>query len=242
LRAFVVGFVVVTAACGRMGFDAQGMGAAADASDAPGTDAFVAPVPGCIAGETPGPFTSDFEMGVPSFGSIYELGAAQMDVFQGQLRGQPVMAPGANVYAGFETTVADYRERRAFAQIPTMVNTATCAQVSFNIQDDDIVQYVELTQDCGQLHAYLWVGATPTVLADVTYNPTLHRWWQVRAHAGTLTFEVSADGIGWTQLATTATPAYFDDAYLELSAGTYQMESLPVGEARFDDLFDCFAQ
>jgi len=70
----------------------------------------------------------------------------------------------------------------------------------------------------------------------------MHRWWGLRAHAGTLTFEVSSDGITWAPFATTATPAYFDDAYLELSAGTYQMESMAVGEARFDDLFDCLVQ
>lgn len=245
MRTFAVGIVVVAAACGRMSFDTLSSDASAiDGSETDGsaTDAFLATVPGCIAGETAGPFTSDFGAGVPSFGSIYQLGAAQMDVFQGQLRGRPAMDPGANVYAGFEAAVADYRERRAFVQIPTMVNTASCAQVSFNIQDDDVTQYAEFTQECGQLEAILWVGATPTDLATVTYNPTLHRWWGLRAHAGTLVFEVSSDGIAWTPFATTSTPAYFDDVYLELSTGTYQMESLAVGESRFDDLFDCFAQ
>jgi hypothetical protein len=236
MRALALGIVVVAAACGRMSFDALPL-------DGSATDTVVAPlVPGCIAGETPGPFTSDFEQGVPAFGTIYELPPAQMDVFQGQLRGQPAMDPGSNVYAGFEASVTDYRERRAFVQIPTMVNTASCAQVSINIQDDDTTQFAELAQDCGDLQATLWVGSTPTVLANVTYNPMLHRWWQLRAHAGTLTFEVSADGITWAPFATTTTPSYFDDAYIELSAGTYQMESMAPGEARFDDLFDCFAQ
>ena len=123
MRGLAVGIIVVAAACGRMSFDAQPSDAAADgsATDA-STDAFVAPVPGCIAGETLGPFMSDFAQ-VPSFGSIYAISPAQMDVFQGQLRGRPAMAPGAVVYAGFEAAVADSRERSAFVQIPTMVNT-----------------------------------------------------------------------------------------------------------------------
>lgn len=239
MRGLAVGIVVVAAACGRMSFDAQRLDASADGAAG---DAFVAPVPGCVAGETPGPFTTDFEQGVPPFGSIYELAPAQMDVFEGQLRGRPVMDPGDTVYAGFEVIVADYRERRAFVQIPMMVNTATCAQAAFNIQDDDVERYAEMAQDCGQLQAILWVGTTPDVLAAETYDPVMHRWWQMRARAGTLTFEVSADGIAWAPFATTSTPVYFDDAYVELSAGTYQMESMAVGEARFDDLFDCLAQ
>lgn len=165
-----------------------------------------------------------------------------MDVFENQLRGRPAMAPGMTVYAGFEAQVADYRERRAFAQIPVMVNTATCAQVSFNLQDDDVTQYAEFTQECGKLEAILWIGSTPTLLAQTAYNPSTHRWWQLRAHAGTLAFEFSSDGITWSPFASTPTPTYFDDVYLELAAGTYQMETMTIGEARFDDLVDCFAQ
>lgn len=239
MRGLAVGIVVLAAACGRMGFDAQPSDASSDGS---AIDAFVAPVPGCGAGETAGPFTTDFGQGVPPFGSIYELAPARMDVFAGQLRGRPAMDPGPTVYAGFEAMVADYRERRAFVQIPTMVNTASCAQVSFVIKDDDVERYAELAQDCGQLRAILWVGTTDTLLIEVTYDATLHRWWGLRARAGTLTFEVSSDGITWLTLATTATPTYFDDAYLELSSGTFQMESMAVGEARFDDLFDCLTQ
>lgn len=245
MRGLAVGIVVVAAACGRMSFDAQRLDASSDGSisdDGSGTDAFVAPVPGCVVGETAGPFTSDFGQGVPSFGSIYELPPAQMDVFESQLRGRPAMDPGSTVYAGFEAAVGDYRERRAFVQIPTMVNTTSCAQVAFVIQDDDIERYAELAQACGQLQAIMWVGSTDTVLADIAYNPALHRWWGLRARAGTLTFEVSSDGMTWTTIATTSTPTYFDDAYVELSSGTYQMESMAIGEARFDDLFDCLAQ
>jgi hypothetical protein len=250
MRALFVGNVVIGAACGRMSFDeyprdaAAGAVADADAdamaTDALDPDAFVAPAPGCKSPELPGPYSTNFDQGVPPWGSIYQLGAAQMDVFQGQLRGRPAMDPGMTVYAGFQAGIADYRERRVFVEIPTMVNTASCAQVSFNIQDDDATRYAEFTQECGMLEAFLWVGSTPTTLATTSYNPTMHRWWQLRAQAGTLYFEVSSDGITWMPFASTPTPAYFNDVYLELATGTYQMESMTLGESRFDNLFDCF--
>jgi len=225
MRALLVGTVVIAAACGRISFDehprdaAEGSVADATLTDAVQSDAFVAPVPGCMAPETPGPYITNFEQGVPSWASIYQTAPAQMNIFQGQPRGQPAMTPGNTVYAGFEAPAADQPEPRVFLPDPTMVNTASCAQVSFNIQDDDVTQYAEFTQECGKLEAIMWIGTTPTVLAMTTYNPTLHRWWQQRAHAGMLYFEVSSDGITWSPFAMTTTPAYFIDANPEPPSG-----------------------
>ncbi|MBL9013389.1 MAG: hypothetical protein JNL83_04385 [Myxococcales bacterium] len=224
--------------CGRVAFDpaitpGDGGSDTSDGSDGP------PPVPRCGPGETAGPFTTDFENGVPMFGSIYEIAPARMDVFAGQLRGRPAMAPGSNTYAGFEATVGDYRSRRAFVEIPTMVNTSGCAQVAIVIQDDDVVRYAELAQSCNLVEAMTWAGTTQTVHGSAPYDAALHRWWQLRSEAGTLSFELSPDGVSWTTLAAIPTPAYFDDAYLELSAGTYMLETQPIGEARFDNLYDC---
>lgn len=225
----IVCAMVVAAGCGRLSFDASDAMTGLDGS---------LPIPGCVGGEAAGPFITDFSQGVPAFGAIYETSPAQMDVFQGQLRGRPGASPGSTVYAGLELDIADYRERRVFVQVPTMLAVTGCGQVAVVIQDDDLMQYAELSQSCGMVEALLYVGSTPTVLAQLAYDAAAHRWWQLSARAGTLTFEVSADGVLWTEIASTSTPAYFDDAYVELSAGTYQLETV-IGEARFDDLFDC---
>ena len=232
------GLLLITVACGRVGFEPATRDGQVDGVT--GEDGVVLR-PGCEPAETPGPYTNDFEQGVPAWASIYEISPARMDLFEGALRGRPGTDPGPEVFAGFEVMVADHRERRAFVQVPQMVNLAGCAKVSLVIQDDDAVQYAEVSQSCGVLEALTWVGGTRTEHAIIPYDPVGDRWWQLRAQAGTLHFEVSPDGLRWTTYASTPTPAYFDDAYLELSVGTYQLEAAPIGEARFDDLFDCLA-
>ena len=193
---------------------------------------------GCSANEVAGTFASDFTT-MPAWGAIYETSPARMDVFEGTLRGRPGTAPGSSVYAGLEATPEDYRARRAFVQLPTMLATSGCAQAALVVQDDDTVgDFIEISQSCGQLEALSFIGDSPTVLATAPYSAQDHRWWQIRSD-GTMTYlETSPDGATWTALGETPTPSYFADAYLELSAGTYQLESL-TGEVRFDDLFDC---
>lgn len=232
--------------CGRVGFgppagdgspgqaDAGGeVDAAADAS----IDALVSPA--CMVLETAGPFTTDFAQGAPTWGAIYQTAPAQMDVDAGSLRGRPGVTTGT-VYAGMEMPVGDYRTRRVFVEVPTMLNTAGCAQAAFVIEDDDVVdEFVEISQSCGMIELSRWSGSTQTLVTTIPYDPVAHRWWQLRMQGGTLHGEVSPDGLTWIELGALAVPAYFDDVFVELSAGTYALEAAPIGEARFDNLTDC---
>lgn len=229
---------LVAIGCGRVGFaPLAGDGAPGSVDAGAQVDALERPACGPL--ETPGPYTTDFAQGVPSWASIYQTAPAQMDVDTGSLRGRPGVTAGT-VYAGLELPVGDYRARRVFVELPTMLNTAGCAQASFVIQDDDVVdEFVEIAQSCGMIELSRWSGATQTQVANLPYDPVAHRWWQLRMQGGMLHGEASPDGLAWTELGALTVPAYFDDVYVELSAGTYALETAPIGEVRFDELTDC---
>jgi hypothetical protein len=53
----------------------------------------------------------------------------------------------------------------------------------------------KLFQHMGKLTAQ---RPNATSANTAAYNPTQHRWWRIRENAGTLYWEVSADGVGYT--------------------------------------------
>jgi len=126
--------VVVLTGCGRLGF---GWGAGHDSADSGGSesggsdtggsdsssasDGSLATV-GCIAGETPGPFSADFELGAPAWAMTYGQTPVQTMFANGVL----VVAPGtANPpkFGGVTSVKEDFHNRRFFVEVPAMVNT-----------------------------------------------------------------------------------------------------------------------
>lgn len=52
-------------------------------------------------------------------------------------------------------------------------------------------------------------------------------------------FEVSSDGVTWTEIAEKSTPSFTTDAYLDLYGGVDTVQTGNLGTATFDNLFDC---
>jgi hypothetical protein len=223
------------AACGRLGFAAEGAGPDAATDGAP---ADVAPVARtCAPGETQGVVTSAFDA-LPVWGTLANTAPSRLEIANGALRGTVGQAAGSK-YASLSGPVADHRRHRLSVQVPEMFDTAGCAQANIALIDASAENYLELLQLCGTLEARLWVGAASTELADIPYDPVAHRWWQLRQDGPRVYYEVSADGVTWSSIADVEAPAYLATAYFQLAVGTDQLETVPSGETVFDDLLDC---
>ena len=86
----------------------------------------------------------------------------------------------------------------------------------------------------GQLLAAQNVGGPGTLHASLPYDPAAHRWWRIREQGGVTYWEVSADGCGWTAIASTSNPIPLTTLTLMIDAGTGQALPSP-GHAVFDN-------
>lgn len=102
------------AACGRIGFDAT-----LDASQG-------AMAPGCLTTERPGPFSTDFALGAPTWGTPYNEPSIGLTFLDGAMEVTPAGSPAPS-YGGMISSNDDFRNRRVFVDLPVMVNTATSA-------------------------------------------------------------------------------------------------------------------
>lgn len=232
--------VLAIGGCGRMGFDARtdaDPGSDSTGADSTGADSLTPSV--CGPGELVGTVTSDFATGLPAWSETYVNPPAVVDFPPGQMRVAPGVTAG-EAYSGITGPAGDFRSHRVAVRVPTMINTATCAQASLTIADmTDDGSFVEISQACGQMEAIRWQNGTPNTIAGVTYQSTGHLWWQLREAGGMVHYETSPDGVTWNLMTMIPTPSYFDAAYVDLAAGTYQTETGQIGEVRYDDLIDC---
>lgn len=76
-------------------------------------------------------------------------------------------------------------------------------------------------------------GAYSTVTSG-TYSATNHRWLRIRESGGSLIFDVSPDGVTWTQFHSYAAPFPINSLYVELGAGGPPTSS--PSAAQFDNL------
>jgi hypothetical protein len=85
----------------------------------------------------------------------------------------------------------------------------------------------------GVLDPFVNTG-TFTSLGSVTYDAAVHKVVRVREDSGTMTWQVSTDGITFTTLATRATPIDVSAATIVIEAGTFGSAPNP-GMAHFDN-------
>lgn len=78
-------------------------------------------------------------------------------------------------------------------------------------------------------------GTLETDNIGIPYDPVAHRWWRMRERAGTLYWEVSPDGYGWTVIDSAPMPTPLSQVQVVLAAGA-QTPSPNPGVALFDNL------
>lgn len=115
-------------------------------------------------------------------------------------------------------------------------NTAT---TYLEINDSGRTNAYGMRQAGGTLTLYTRVATVDTVWSTVAYNSTNHRYWRVRNMGGNAAWDVSADGVAWTQLDVRVQPAALENTlaiqsvFLEFGASTAASEATP-GSARFE--------
>jgi hypothetical protein len=121
----------------------------------------------------------------------------------------------------------------AFAiEVPTMVNTASKAEVSLRIGSAGNSN-IEFSQDSGLLKITLSDGGQ-NVLANIAYNATAHRWWRAAEFAGTLYAQTSPDGSTWTTRGSAATPSFISALGVDLEMRAANTGVVP-GSLVFDN-------
>lgn len=128
----------------------------------------------------------------------------------------------------------DLRDSRLFVEVPQVAATGTTAQAYLQARLDPNND-VEVLEEGGRIYARKEIGGTIMSIASVTYDATLHRWWQIREAAGTTYWETSANGTTWTELASQANPIPLDAIEVQTGAGTYQSVVAP-GAVHYDNL------
>jgi hypothetical protein len=122
----------------------------------------------------------------------------------GELReeGQMIAAPAAGASA---TSVAYYQafewyqwqDSRVYVEVPQSVNPVAGAR-AFLMLVFDGDDTISIEQEADQLWFKRQTGGNETTLGSVHYDPTEHRWWQLRSANGQTRWETSTDGFDWT--------------------------------------------
>ena len=77
----------------------------------------------------------------------------------------------------------------------------------------------------GELHCF---DVTAVEVCRTTFDPIAHRFWRLRGAAGTTYFETAPDGISWTEIGRTPTPASHVAARLNIGAQSLAAETVTV--------------
>jgi hypothetical protein len=140
-------------------------------------------------------------------------------------------------WAGFSSwRYYDLRGDRVRIEVPTVPDTDSEATVFLHLVRDG-QNYLILSEQQGQLYQSAFVDDAWLNVGSRGYEPSAHRYWQIREEAGTVHWEASADGDSYAELASWPVANLFpvDNVQIEFGASTEGTELNP-GEAQFDDL------
>jgi hypothetical protein len=129
-------------------------------------------------------------------------------------------------FARVQSVPFAFDEKRVFAEIPMMVDASTLAVGEFQLASQPLNHYF-LRQSQGVLQFGTTIGGTELIVAASAYEPTSHRWWQMRVTGGRVYADLSANGSTWVNLDSVAADVIVGDLYLELSAGTTASVAAP---------------
>jgi hypothetical protein len=217
------------AGCGRFSFDAP----------APPTD----PANAAYGDGIDAPLCSTFEELSDTFddGAIAAVWKVQQDpgVLTEEVGGRlrVTMSSTQTSYGGYNALCAyDLRGHRVFVEIATPPNVAPAAEMILALAistDNDFRTGFVLSG--GGLKASKILAGGFTNLGTFAFDPTLHRYWQVREVGGTTFWETSMDAVSWDLLHSEATPFDFSSISVSITAGTYEVTTNP-GIAEFENL------
>jgi hypothetical protein len=176
----------------------------------------------------------DFDDGVrdPDQWNEYSDQGGAVDETTGQL--VLTIGPSTSSDAYYESRGLMNLVGRSLAVEVPAVTTLTSADMDFEVAMDTRNRFLLRHHD-GSLQAYKVVNGLGTVVLDIAYNATNHRYWQLRATDESMNYEASADGVTYTKLAEVDYTAAFipDNVRVRLDLDNIGMI---VDSAIFDNL------
>ncbi len=164
----------------------------------------------------------------------------EMNTAEGDL---VIYFPAEEWYVQQESTAGfDFRGRSVAIEVKQP--PAPGSVVWFNVAGDNS-NYVELVLATDMLGSTVRYGYeaddTYVDIGSDTYDPVDHRFWRFREDDGVVYFELSPDGVDWTErtdvtFAGTFDPAEFDPAYTSVYIGGWTGATGATSQVRFGDL------
>lgn len=93
----------------------------------------------------------------------------------------------------------------------------------------------EVNAVSGDLTAGVRTGFVDPDAVSATYDPDDHRWLRISESGGTLEWAVSPDGLAWTTFRSETSPAWVEDADLQIQLITHRDSGTP-DTAQFDNI------
>lgn len=144
------------------------------------------------------------------------------------------LAPNVtNGYGGVQTREPrDFRESLFAAEASQVATGASNTETVVGVVSADHEEYVLVSSLAGRIGAYYkWRGkAWARIGGTITFDKTKHRFRRVRETAGRVFFELSADGVTWTQPTGWTMMHGFGDAgrlHGIITAGTWTADPAP---------------
>lgn len=138
-----------------------------------------------------------------------------------------------SVFGVVSTYPYDLTECSVFVQVAEPHNTAAPAEHYFDVwYSNDEWMGIGVLQ--GGIYFVHWEGGVEPVDENEGAFEASQCWYRIREEAGTVYYETSADGMGWTIRMDHATPAWADDVQVELAARTLGSHPDP-GVVKFDN-------
>jgi hypothetical protein len=138
-----------------------------------------------------------------------------------------------NNYALLASASRDFTNDAVSVELVGVPASASAAEAGFSIEQDITHRYQMFVAGPNLIMRV----STPTdgnLNMSIPYSATNHRFMRIRHANDMMLWETSPDGSTWTTRRLTAVLTPLTDLHLEIFAGTFQLEAVPPGEARFN--------
>lgn len=136
--------------------------------------------------------------------------------------------------SGLYSGLKDFRGKRVSFEVVSIPTGNCYADVGIQLEAqtsesaDQNYALIGVDTGTGKLQATHKINNTFSLLAEITYNSTSHKYWAVREEQGIIYYEYSADRITWTTLYSESTPFSVSSAYVLLDNYEYNATSSPT--------------
>ena len=169
------------------------------------------------------------------WGRAYNSSATRAET-GGELVLTPAVETSGINYTGYiSTNFFDLSESRFFARCTQTVNEETVAANFIQVAYLNDTYGLEVIFENGRLLMRHNISGVRTTLANVEYDPKIHRYWGIRGSGGVVYWETSKDGINWDVQYEEADPFDVSGVLLSLGAGSWKAETNPES-AKFDNV------